>query len=130
MNSECIYILLRIILSVVVAIGFLALLPVYDEPFGGCQVPAYLTLDPACSAWLDFGAGFGAVLLLAILGPSESRPHLWDLAVVILLAALGGVSAVKSGAYLSFWSDPASLVALWRETGFAIALGGVAGVCI
>ena len=124
MISKHIRILLRMLLAVVVAIAFLALLPVYHEPISGCQGSAYLTFDPACSAWLDFGAGFGTVMLLAVLGPGASKPHLWGLAIVMLLAALGGPWAVKSGSHLSFWSDPASLFALWGETGFAMALGG------
>ena len=58
---------LRFSLSIAVGIAFIAAMPVYDEPFGGCTARGYATLELGCSLWFDVLLGFGIVFLVAFL---------------------------------------------------------------
>ena len=130
LNTWSVTTVLRLILSVVVGLVFIALMPIYDEPFGGCQVEGFATLELGCSLWPDVLLGLGTVLLVAFIGPNQLRPYFWGLAIVTVVAVLGGPSGIKSGMHLDILSQPANLLFYWRGSGLAVFLGGLLGIGI
>jgi hypothetical protein len=51
------------------------------------------------------------------------------MALVILVASLGGISAIKSGVYLDIVSYPANISYYWKkEASLATLLGGIFGI--
>jgi hypothetical protein len=121
--------LLRLILSILVGITLIAVMPIYDEPFGGCAIGGYITLDLGCTLWLDVLLGFVIVSIVSWIGPNCWQPHVWGMALVILVASLGGISAIKSGVYLDIVSHPANISYYWKEeASLATLLGGILGI--
>ncbi len=120
--------LLRLLLGIVVGIAFTAVIPIYSEPFVGCAVRGFATLQPGCTLWLDVLLGFGFVFCVAIIGPNSWRPQLWAFAFVVLVASMGGLSAISSGDHLYVFSHPANMVFYWKGAGLATFLGGLLGV--
>lgn len=118
---------LKVLLSVMVGLAFMAIMPIYDEPFGGCQDRRFITLVRGCSLWPDFLIGLGVVLLVASLGPNRRLTHLWGVGVVTAVAVLGGPGAIKAGIHLDLWSQPSNLIFYWRGSGMALVLGGLVG---
>lgn len=118
---------LRLFLGIVTGLIFMAVLPIYNEPFGGCQSRGFTTLELGCSLWPDALLGFGTVLLVAFVGPNRMRPHFWGLAMITVVAIFGGPSAIKSGMYLDIWSQPTNMAFYWKGSSVAIFLGGLVG---
>lgn len=118
--------ILRVILSIMIGLAFMGLMPVYDEPFVGCQTRGFATLVLGCSLWPDFLTGLVTALVIALIGPRQLRPQLWGLTIVTIIAILGGPAAIKSGMHLNILK-PAEMMFYWRGSGLALFLGGLMG---
>lgn len=121
---------LGMLLGIVVGTAFIAAIPDYGAPFGGCASHGFATLELGCTLWLDVFRGFGFVFLVACIGPNRWRPQLWAGGVVIIVASMGGLSAMKSGLHLDIFSHPENIVYHWTGTSLAIFLGGLLGVVL
>jgi hypothetical protein len=118
--------LLRALLGVMAGLALMGLMPVYDEPFVGCQARGFATLMLGCSLWPDFLVGLVTVLVVTLIGPRRFRPHLWGLAFVTIVAVLGGPAAIKSGMHLNLLR-PADMMFYWSGPGLALLFGGLLG---
>lgn len=118
----------RMLLGIVVGTAFIGNVPLYDMPFTGCASHGFVTLEAACTLWFDVLIGFGFVFLVACIGPNRWRSQLWAGAAVIIVASMGGLSAMKSGLHLDIFSHPENMVYLWMGPGLATFLGGLLGV--
>ncbi len=119
---------LRLLLCIVISIVFMAAMPIYDEPFGGCKTRGFATLELGCTLWLDVLLGFSIVFLVACFGQTRWRPQLWGFAIVMVVASIGGLSAIKSGIYLNIFSHPDDMAFYWSGSGVATFFGGLLGV--
>ncbi len=120
--------LLRLLLGLLVCREIIGRMPIYGEPFSGCAVRGFATLQPGCTVWLDVLLGFGIVLSVAIIGPNGWRPQYWGFAIAVLVASLGGLSAISTVDYLEVFSYPASMLFYWKGAGLGTVLGGLLGV--
>ena len=120
--------LLRLLLGLLVCKELIWRMPSYGEPFWGCAVRGFATLQPGCTVWLDVLLGFGIVFSVAIIGPNGWRPQYWGFAIAVLVASMRGLSAIVWGDYYYVLHDPASIVVYWKGAGLATVLGGLLGV--
>jgi hypothetical protein len=118
----------RMLLGIVVGTAFIGNVPLYDMPFTGCTSYGFVTLEVGCTLWFDVLIGFGFVFLVACIGPKRWQPQLWAGAAVIIVASLGGLSAIQSGLHLNIFSHPEHMIYLWMGPGLATFLGGLLGV--
>lgn len=118
----------RMLLGIVVGTAFIGNVPHYDMPFTGCTSYGFVTLEVGCTLWFDVLIGFGFVFLVACIGPNRWRPQLWAGAAVIIVASMGGLSAMQTGMHLDLFSRPENMVHLWMGPGLATFLGGALGV--
>lgn len=119
--------LFRLFLGILASIVLIAVMPIYDQPLGGCTSNGFATLELGCTLWLDVLLGFGVVFLVACIGPGGWRPQLWGMAIVFVAASIGGLPAIKSGVYLDAFSHPVNMVFYWKGAGIATFVGGLLG---
>jgi hypothetical protein len=117
---------LRLFAGTLLGLLSTGLMPLYNQPYGGCPVRGFATMENGCSSWPDLFVGMWVVLVVACIGPNRLRPHLWGLAVVAVVAALGGPLAISEGMHLSI-VRPDEMMYYWRGAGLALLLGGLLG---
>ncbi|MGB1800281.1 MAG: hypothetical protein ACPHLK_05570 [Gammaproteobacteria bacterium] len=120
--------LLRIVISILVCIAFVGVIPIYDQPFDGCKTYGFVTLELGCTLWLDVLVGLGIVFFFILIVPRHLKPHLLGGTIVIILAGLGGLPAIKSVVYLDVLSHPDYMIFYWQRSGLATVLGGLLGI--
>ncbi|WP_440223063.1 hypothetical protein ACQQ2N_18590 [Dokdonella sp. MW10] len=118
--------LLRALIGIIAGVAVMGAVPIYSEPFLGCQVRGFATLMKGCSVWPDFIAGLATVLVVTVIGPARFRPQLRGLVLVATVVVLGGLAAIKSGMHPNL-SRPAEMVFYWEGAGLALFLGGLTG---
>ena len=115
----------RIVFCIVAGLLFLSQMPIYSMPAAGCDVSGFLTLSSGCSSWPDFLYGLCFVLLFWVAGPKRARPHLWGIAILFLVAAMGGPISIRHGAYLELFDGSTAGLIGWKGPSSALALGGL-----
>ena len=94
-----------------------ALVPIYSQPFVGCQTMSLFVANPHCSYWPE--ALRGALLVLPVSWLVRSTGQLAALSfLVFLLAFAGGLQGISSGADLELISGKWSISHLvWQMPG-------------
>lgn len=119
--------IVRVIIGIMAGLILIFLMPIYEEPFGGCQAMGFATFVLGCSLWPDLALGFSLVLLVSLIGGTRRKAALWGIALVVALAIVGGPSGLKSGMPIASWSQPSDLKYFWFGSGTAVLMGGVLG---
>jgi hypothetical protein len=117
---------LRVVAGAMLGLVLMGLMPLYNQPYGGCPVRGFATMERGCSSWPDFLVGMMIVLVVALIGPNRLRPQLWGLVVVMILAVPGGPLAIKQGMHLNLLR-PDEMMYYWSGAGLALFLGGLLG---
>ncbi len=86
----------RTTLSIAAGVVFASQIPVYDHPFGGCEVSGFLTLQVGCSDLPEFLRGFLFVACFA-LAPRQYRLPLLATTVLLVVAVFGGLPNIMTG---------------------------------
>jgi hypothetical protein len=110
---------------IVAALFILFQTPAYNEPYSGCYARGFSTLVLGCSSWPNFVCGVVFVLFFAIAGPKRTKPHLWGVTVLLIVAAFGGPDAIREGSLIETFDGSGTGLVGWRGPGLALALGGV-----
>lgn len=111
----------RAAIGVAAGFYFISLIPIYGAPFVGCDASGFMTLEFGCSDWPEFARGFVLVACFAI-APRRFRLPLVAVAILLIVAALGGVEYVKTG--LFEYHSPVDAVFRFLA-GLPVLLGGL-----
>lgn len=119
-NISIVKIVLRIIVVLVLSIVWVGLIPIYGQPFGGCDFAGYATLELVCSSWPEFLRGFGFVLIWLAITPAR----IWLYVLVLsLLAVLSVMEQIRFGSLWYAQSGDELVAAL--AYGLPIITGGL-----
>ena len=91
---------LRVLVALSLAVWWVSLLPIHSEPFSGCEVRGFLTLQSGCSDWPQFLRGFGLVLIAGVIAPGKFKPQYLALITVLLVAPFAGFEGLRLGLHL------------------------------
>ncbi len=114
---------LRIVVALVLSIVWAGLIPIFGEPFGGCNAHGYVTFELGCISWPEFVRGFGFVLIFMAIAPARISLHV---VALTLLAVLSVSQEVRFNGLTPLQSADGLLLALAR--GLPIILGGLVAV--
>lgn len=122
-NMKTLGFVFRVVAGITLAFFWIAVIPVYGEPFDGCKVSGYLTLQLGCSVWPQFISGFGFVLIAAVIAPSKARLHYVAVVVIVVITLLGGFEGLKTGVLydVSCLDDRVAIAA----AAYPLAVGGL-----